>query len=162
MFNFLKKKKKVNIIADRIRDLDNKLWLISIAGKESRVESKIRYFRTNDTGTSKEYKVIALDTYFGERKIATNGKILYSGNSDLIQEAAENSDWSFNFNYLFYIEVRANGSVFVKFAKGVKMSKEEIDLAILEFELVVDNIYTKITKLDRDYNDIVDYLVGEV
>lgn len=156
MFNFLKKKKKVNIIADRIRDLDNKLWLISITGKESRVKCKIRYFRAGLT--SREYRVMSLDTYFGERKIATDGNVLYYGNSNLIQESGENSDWSFNFNYLFYIELRKE-DIFIGFSKDIKMSKEEIDLAILEFEIITDNLYNKLTKRNESYDDTIRYLM---
>ena len=156
MFNFLRKKKKVNIIADRIKNLNDKLWLINITGKESRIESKIRYFRAGFT--SREYRVMSLDTYFGERKIATDGNVLYYGNSNLIQESGENSDWSFNFNYLFYIELRKE-DIFIGFSKGVEMSKEEIDLAILEFEIIIDNLYNKLSKRNESYDDTKRYLM---
>lgn len=159
MFNFLKKKKKVNIIADRIKNLNDKLWLISITGKESRIESKIRYFKAGLT--SREYRVMSLDTYFGERKIATDGNVLYYGNSNLIQESCENSDWSFNFNYLFYIELRKE-DIFIGFSKDIKMSKEEIDLAILEFEIIVDNVYNKLSERNESYDSTIRYLMQGV
>ena len=159
MFNFLKKKKKVNIIADRIKNLNDKLWFINITGKESRIESKIRYFKAGLT--SREYKIMTLDTYFGERKIATDGNVLYYGNSNLIQESGENSDWSFNFNYLFYIELKKE-DIFIGFSKGIKMSKEEIDLAILEFEVVVDSIFVKMSERNTSYDDTVRYLMNGV
>lgn len=159
MFNFLKKKKKVNIIADRIKNLNDKLWLISITGKESRIESKIRYFKAGFT--SREYRVMSLDTYFGERRIATDGNVLYYGNSNLIQESGENSDWSFNFNYLFYIELRKE-DIFIGFSKDIKMSKEEIDLAILEFEIIVDNVYNKLSERNESYDSTIRYLMQGV
>ena len=159
MFNFLKKKKKVNIIADRIKNLNDKLWLISLTGKESSIESKIRYFKAGLT--SREYRVMSLDTYFGERKIATDGNVLYYGNSNLIQESGENSSWSFNFNYLFYIELRKE-DIFIGFSKDIKMSKEEIDLAILEFEIIVDNVYNKLSERNESYDATIRYLMQGV
>ena len=158
MFNFLKKKKKVNIIADRIKNLNDKLWFINITGKESRIESKIRYFKAGLT--SREYKIMSLETYFGERKIAVNNDILYYGNSDLVQESSIDNDWSFNFNFLFYIEIKQEDDIFIKFSDDVNMSKEQIDLAILEFEVVVDKIYTEISKGNKDYDEVIDYLIN--
>lgn len=164
MFSFLKKKKRVNIIADRIRNLDDKLWLTQITERESRVGRKIRYFKTNDisTGASEEYRTMSLNTCFGERKIAINGDSLYYGNSDLIKDSTENSDWSFDFNFLFHIGLQQDGNVFIKFSEGADISGEEIDLAILEFELAVDSMYTKIVERKKDYDGIVDYLVNGV
>lgn len=158
-FNF-SKKKKVNLIAERIKALNDKLWLIYITGKENRVDSKVRYFRSNNVGKSEEYKIMSLETYFGERKIAVNNDILYYGNSDLIQESSIDNDWSFNFNFLFYIEIKQEDDIFIKFSDDVNMSKEQIDLAILEFEVVVDKIYTEISKGNKDYDEVVDYLIN--
>lgn len=162
MFNFFKKKKKVNVIANRIKNLDNKLWLIYITGKESTVERKIRYFRTSGMGTSKEYRMMTLNTYFGERKIAINDNSMYYGNDDLIQDSVDNNDWSFNFNFIFCIELKDTGLPVIKFADNVKMTKEEIDLAVLEFELAADSIYSRITERNESYKNMVDYLVNGV
>lgn len=164
MFNFFKKKKKVNVIANRIKNLDNKLWLIYMTGKEASVERRIRYSRNNETeiGTSREYRVITLETYFGERKIATDGNVLYYGNNDLIQDSNEHGDWSFNFNYLFFIKIMDDGSTTVRFSEDVNITKENVDLAILEFELAVESMYTRMVEGKKSYDNMVDYLVNGV
>lgn len=161
MFNFLKKKKKVNIIADRIKALKDKLWLISITGKESGVERRIRFLRSS-TGISNEYLIMSLDTYYGERKIAVNNDTLYYGGVNLICNSNENSDWSFNFNFLFYIRLGKKENVSIEFSEGVEMTKEEIDLAILEFEVAIDNMYVKIVEGNKNYKSIVRYLMNGV
>lgn len=159
MFEFFKRKKKVNIIANRVKVLNDKLWLIHTTGKESRLESKVRYFRSNSIGSSTEYRVMSIDTYFGERKIAINSNTLYYGGSDLIKVCDKVNEWSFNFDYLFCIELK-HDNVVVKFLNGLEMTKEEIDLAILEFEKEVDRVYTEIIEGNKSYNDVVEYLVN--
>ena len=161
MLNFLKKKKKVNIIANRIKALKDKLWLISITGKESGVERRIRFIRSS-AGISSDYLIMFLNTYYGERRIAVNNDTLYYGGTNLICSSNENSDWSFNFNFLFCIRLGKKENVSIGFSEGVEMTKEEIDLAILEFEVAIDNIYAKIVEGNKNYKSIVRYLVSGI
>lgn len=105
---------------------------------------------------------MTLNTYFGERKIAINDNSMYYGNDDLIQDSVDNNDWSFNFNFIFCIELKDTGLPVIKFADNVKMTKEEIDLAVLEFELAADSIYSRITERNESYKNMVDYLVNGV
>lgn len=165
MFKCLGRKKRaeVNIIGERIEALNNKLWLISTMGENRGVKVEIRYYRDYVWGHSKNYKIFSMDTKLGRRCIAVDRGSLYYGYADLIQYNSQMENcmwghrWSYDFNYIFNIEVKRN-DIAVNLAFDVDMTKEEIDLAILEFEMAIEAIYEDITALQESQKALVNYL----
>lgn len=154
LFNFFKKKN--NIIADRIKALNDKLWLIYITGSIHEIENRIRFCR-NSPFLSETFSIAKLKTIYGERRLAVSNKSLFYGKEDLILAPCnENSLWSFNFNYIFGIKLLKNDIEVL--LTDVEMSKEAIDLAILEFENAVDSIYNDITDNKRKRDVVSMYL----
>lgn len=159
MFNFLKKKEKVNKIKERIQSLNDKLWLISIVGKNFDVESRSRYCRGLNFNYYENYKVFTLDTTFGKRQIAVSKNSLYYGFENMIKVQGTNSiKWSFDFDYIFMIHVTNSGDTLLKPFPFTGMTKEEVDLAILEFEEAIDKIYSKVIELKNVHIDTISYL----
>lgn len=160
MLGLFNKKKKKNVIAERIRALENKLWLIQMTGKEYNVDNIIRYDKVTSVGISESYRTIRLDTAFGERILAVNSNSLYYGDSDLIKYNKEGNEqgWSFDFNFIFSIKLKDEDKVEVRFHADTIMSKEMVDLAILEFEEYIDSIYKGLVERQCSYEDLINYL----
>ena len=158
MFGLFVRKKKKNIIAERIKALENKLWLIQMTGKEDNIDTIVRYSKSAGIGVSESYRIIKLNTAFGERTLAVNLSSLYYGDSSLIKYDDEGNDWSFDFNFMFSIELKNDDEVEVEFPTGAKMSKEMIDLAILEFEEYIDSIYKGLVERQCSHEDLINYL----
>ena len=157
MFRLIPKKQKKNVIAERIKALEDKLWVIQMTGKEDNIDTIVRYSKDTVAGTSQTYRIIKLDTAYGERILAVNSSSLYYGGSNLI-EYNNNNEYDWSFNFIFSIEIKDDDKVAVEFSPDFKMSKETVDLAILEFEEYIDKIYKKITKRESNYEDLVNYL----
>ena len=159
MFDLFKKKYKRNIIVERMKALSSRLWFIQMVGSDPRVEVVTRFIKGDSTGRSEQYKIMTLDTIFGERKIAINDSSLYYGLSDLIKENDfDENYWSLDFKSLFSIRIR-DENVYVEFPSGLKMTKEEVDLAILEFEKAIDEKYKSIINGQKEHEELVKYLI---
>lgn len=158
MLGLFNKKKKKNVIAERIRALENKLWLIQMTGKEDNIDTIVRYNKIGEMGAGESYRVVKLRTAFGERILAVNLSSLYYGDSSLIKYNDEGNDWSFDFNYIFSIELKNDDEVEVEFPADTRMSKEMVDLAILEFEEYIDSIYKGLVERQNSHEDLINYL----
>ena len=158
MFNLFKKKEKINKIKERIKVLNDKLWVILMTGRSFDIENRYRYCEGLDF-YCEEYKIFSLNTALGRRKIAVNKDTLCYGCDDMIKQGSS-SRWSFNIDYIFKIKIKNNKDVFLYPRPFTKMTKEEIDLAILEFEKAIDKVYNNIVKLNKTHADIVEFLEG--
>lgn len=160
MFKLAKNKKRRNVIAERIEALDNKLWLIQMTDKKYGIDTKVRFTKSEGVGISESYKVFTLNTAYGERKIAINSYSLYYGSNDLIRYNSKDEEhlWSFDFNFIFYIGVK-NNRVIVEFPLDLELSKEEVDLAILEFEEAIESTYKFIINKSARHNELIRYLM---
>lgn len=157
MFNIFKKKKK-NIIAERIKNLRDKFWFIYLARRNYDIENRIRFCRGDFSMKSENYKIASLNTAYGKRRLAVGMNSLYYGKEDLIKNTEfEKSVWSFNFNYFFSIKVR-NDDVFVSVSPDINLTKEDIDLAILEFENVAEEICQKEIDREKAHEELIKFL----
>lgn len=158
MFNLFKKKEKINKIKERIKTLDDKLWIILMTGRNFDIENRYRYCEGLDF-YSEEYKIFSLNTALGRRKIAVNRDTLCYGYDDMIKYG-KSSGWSFNIDYIFKIKIGKDNEILLYPRPFMKMTKEEVDLAILEFEKAIDKVYNNIVKLNKTHADIVEFLEG--
>lgn len=158
MFGLFERKKEKNIIGERIEALDDKLWFIHLAGGNYDIENKIRFSRDEIASVSETYKVATLSTIFGRRKIAVTKNSLYYGREDLIRgNDSGEFIWSFDFNYIFNIRVKDN-NVTVNVSPNENLSKEDIDLAILEFEEAIERAYEEVLNREKEHAALVSYL----
>ena len=158
MFRLFKRdKESTSVIRERIQALNNKLWIILMTGRGFDLESRSKYCRGLDFFCL-EYRVFSLDTIFGKREIVVNSNNLYYGYENLIKRDNNSLKWKINPNFIFRISVDNKDRVFLSPRPFTKMTKEEIDLAILEFEEAIDKIYYNIVELNKGHEEIIKFL----